>query len=50
MPVTCYLRVLPTRLTVERGKHKQPIISLRHLAWETSITLSVLVAWQVRQA
>ena len=44
MPVSCHLRILLARLNVERAKHGKPAISLRRLAEETGIALSVLVA------
>jgi len=44
VPVACHLRILLARLNVERAKQGQPTISLRRLAEETGIALSVLVA------
>ena len=44
MPVSCYLRILLARLNVERAKQGQPAISLRRLATESGVSLSVLVA------
>lgn len=44
MPVSCHLRILLARLNVERVKRGKPTISLRRLAEESGIALSVLVA------
>ena len=44
MPVSCHLRILLARLNVERAKRGKAAISLRRLAEETGIALSVLVA------
>jgi len=44
MPVSCHLRILLARLNVERARHGQPAISLRLLAKESGVSLSVLVA------
>jgi DNA-binding Xre family transcriptional regulator len=44
LPVSCHLRILLARLNVERAKRGKPAISLRRLAEETGIALSVLVA------
>jgi DNA-binding Xre family transcriptional regulator len=44
MPVSCHLRILLARLNVERAKQGQPAVSLRALAEESGVSLSVLVA------
>ena len=44
MPVSCHLRVLLARLNVERARRREPAISLRRLAEESGVSLSVLVA------
>jgi hypothetical protein len=44
MPVTCHLRILLARLNVELAKKGQPAVSLRALAEESGVSLSVLVA------
>jgi DNA-binding Xre family transcriptional regulator len=44
MPVTCHLRILLARLNVELAKQRQPTVSLRSLAEESGVSLSVLVA------
>jgi DNA-binding Xre family transcriptional regulator len=44
MPVTCHLRILLARLNVEFAKKGQPTVSLRSLAEESGVSLSVLVA------
>jgi len=44
MPVSCHLRILLARLNVERAKHGQSAVSLRALAEESGVSLSVLVA------
>jgi len=46
MPVSCHLRILLARLNVERAKQQKPAISLRRLAVESGIALSVLVTLQ----
>ena len=42
MPVSCRLRVMLAQLNVERAKKNQPAISLRRLAQESGVSLSVL--------
>lgn len=44
MPVTCHLRILLARLNVECARQGKPTISLRRLAEESGVSLSVLVA------
>lgn len=44
MPVSCQLRLLLTRLNVERAKQGQSAVSLRRLARESGVSLSVVVA------
>jgi len=44
MPVTCHLRILLAQLNVERTKQRQTSISLRRLAEESGVSLSVLVS------
>lgn len=44
MPVTCHLRVLLARLNVERARRGEGAISLRRLARESGVSLSVVVA------
>ena len=44
MPVSCHLRILLARLNLERARQGQPTISLRRLAEESGVSLSVLVA------
>lgn len=44
MPVSCRLRVMLAQLNVERAKKNQPAISLRRLAQESGVSLSVLVS------
>ncbi len=44
MPVSCHLRILLARLNVERIKRGQSTISLRRLAAESGVSLSVLIA------
>ena len=46
MPVSCHLRILLARLNVERVKQGEHAISLRRLADESGVALSVLVALQ----
>ncbi len=42
--VSCHLRILLARLNVERAKQGQPTLSLRRLAEESGVSLSVVVA------
>lgn len=44
MPVACRLRVLLARLNLERAEQGKSTISLRRLADESHVSLSVLVA------
>lgn len=44
MPVSCQLRVLLARLNVERAKRRQPAVSVRRLAEESGVSLSVVAA------
>jgi len=44
MPVSCRLRILLAQLNVERAKAGQRAMSLRHLAQESGVSQSVLVA------
>ncbi len=44
MPVSCQLRVLLARLNVERAKQRQPAVSVRRLAEESGVSLSVVAA------
>ena len=44
MPISCRLRVILAQLNVERAKNNQPAISLRRLAQESGVSLSVLVS------
>lgn len=44
MPVSCQLRVLLARLNVERAKQKRPAVSVRRLARESGVALSVVAA------
>jgi DNA-binding Xre family transcriptional regulator len=44
MPVASHLRILLARLNVERAQQRKAAISLRRLAQESGIALSVLVA------
>lgn len=44
MPISCQLRVLLARLNVERAMQNASPISLRRMAEESGVSLSVLVA------
>lgn len=44
MTITCHLRVLLAKVNVERARQKQPTLSLRRLADESGVSLSVLAA------
>ena len=44
MSVACQLRILRARLNVERARHDQRALSLRRLAKESGVSLSVVVA------
>lgn len=50
MPVACHLRILLARLNVERAKQRLPALSLRRLAIESRVSLSILVALQTGQS
>jgi DNA-binding Xre family transcriptional regulator len=50
MPVSCHLRILLARLNVERARRGEPAISLRRLARESGVALSVLVALHTGQS
>ncbi len=44
MTITCHLRVLLAKANVERAKQGKPTLSLRSLARESGVSLSVLAA------
>ncbi len=44
MTISCHLRILLAKVNVERAKQGKPALSLRRLASETGISLSVLAA------
>ena len=44
MTITCHLRLLLAKANVERAKVGKPILSLRSLARESGVSLSVLAA------
>lgn len=44
MTISCKLRLLLARANVERAKQGQPALSLRRLASESGVSLSVLAA------
>ena len=44
MTITCHLRVLLAKANVERAKQGKPILSLRSLARESGVSLSVLAS------
>ena len=44
MPVSCQLRLLLARLNVERARQKRPAVSVRRLARESGVALSVVAA------
>lgn len=44
MTISCKLRLLLARVNVERVKEGQPALSLRRLAQESGVSLSVLAA------
>ncbi|HLI90133.1 MAG TPA: helix-turn-helix transcriptional regulator [Ktedonobacteraceae bacterium] len=50
MPISCHLRLLLARLNVERARRGEPAISLRRLARESGVALSVLVALHTEQS
>jgi DNA-binding Xre family transcriptional regulator len=50
MTISCHLRILLAKVNVERAKQGKPALSLRRLASETGISLSVLSALQTGQS
>ena len=44
MTISCKFRVLLARVNVERAKQGQPALSLRRMAEESGVSLSVLAA------
>jgi transcriptional regulator with XRE-family HTH domain len=44
MTITCHLRVLVAKANVERAKQGKPTLSLRSLARESGVSLSVLAS------
>jgi hypothetical protein len=44
MTISCQLRVLLARTNLERAKQGQPVLSLRRLAVQSGVSLSVLTA------
>jgi DNA-binding Xre family transcriptional regulator len=44
MTISCHLRLLVARVNVERARQGLPALSLRRLADETEVSLSVLTA------
>lgn len=44
MTITCHLRILLAKVNVERAKQGKPALSLRRLAGECGVSLSVLAA------
>jgi DNA-binding Xre family transcriptional regulator len=50
MPISCHLRILLARLNVERARRGESAISLRRLARESGVALSVLVALHTGQS
>lgn len=44
MTVSCHLRILLAKVNVERARQGEPILSLRRLAVESGVSLSVLTA------
>ena len=44
MTVSCRLRILLAKVNVERARQGEPILSLRRLAVESGVSLSVLTA------
>lgn len=44
MPVVCKLRVLLARLNLQHAERGEPPVSLRRLALESGVSLSVIVA------
>lgn len=44
MTITCHLRILLAKANVERAKQGKPTISLRSLARESGVSLSVLAS------
>jgi transcriptional regulator with XRE-family HTH domain len=44
MTITCHLRVMLAKVNVERAKQGKPTLSLRSLARESGVSLSVLAS------
>jgi transcriptional regulator with XRE-family HTH domain len=44
LTISCHLRILLARVNVERARQSKPAISLRRLAEECGVSLSVLAA------
>ena len=44
MTVSCHLRILLAKVNVERASQGKPVLSLRRLAAESGVSLSVLTA------
>lgn len=44
MPISCKLRILLARVNVERARQGKPPLSLRRLAAESGVSLSVVAA------
>ncbi len=44
MPISCKLRILLARVNVERARQGKPLLSLRRLAAESGVSLSVVTA------
>ena len=44
MTISCHLRILLARVNVERARQGEPTLSLRRLAVESGVSLSVLTA------
>ncbi len=50
VPISCKLRVLLARVNLERAKQGQPPLSLRRLAGESGVSLSVVAALSTGQS
>ncbi|HYT45625.1 MAG TPA: helix-turn-helix transcriptional regulator [Methylomirabilota bacterium] len=50
MTINCNLRLLLAKVNVERAKQGKPILSLRQLAKETGVSLSVLASLNTRRS
>ena len=50
MTINCNLRILLAKVNVERAKQGKPILSLRQLAKETGVSLSVLASLNTRRS